>query len=462
MSKKVKKKKRNAKPPQPRVQRAPTAAGQVRLSQVMIVKNEEKNIETALDWAKDIAFEQIIVDTGSSDRTVELALKHGATVYDFEWINDFSAAKNFAMDKAKGDWIAVLDADEYMLPAGVNELMNILSQIQSNPDKTKKYDAVDTSMTHLDDEGNVYSITPTRRFFRNTPELRFEGKVHEAVRIKNPAFDAPNIQVIHTGYAISVYNENNKRERNLKLLRDEYERDPEAPNILIYLADAIKSEGTEEARAEAEPLYIKALESKRPIDIPIRQLAYDFLIPRLSGDGRSPLEVIREDDALKLCDRAIVDLPDMIDYHYYRAVLYNKKGDFGAAKDDLDVCERAFMTGNSLPVTRVLLPSPMPLFYQLRLAAEGSGDDEGVVRNSTILNSMLTEAKAGLQVDFVGSFIKSVLVYGISEDEALAELAGVFNLSDPKDLMFIIRAAKDAGVIGFARKVMDMTALIME
>jgi len=86
----------------------------VRLSQCMIVKNEEKNIEKALGWAKGIAFEQIVVDTGSTDRTVEIAEKLGAKIFHFEWINDFSAAKNFAIEQASGNWIAFLDADEYL------------------------------------------------------------------------------------------------------------------------------------------------------------------------------------------------------------------------------------------------------------------------------------------------------------------------------------------------------------
>ena len=82
------------------------------ISQCMIVKNEEKNIRRALSWGKDIMCEQIVVDTGSSDRTVEIAREMGAKIFSFPWINDFAAAKNFAIDQAKGDWIAFLDADE--------------------------------------------------------------------------------------------------------------------------------------------------------------------------------------------------------------------------------------------------------------------------------------------------------------------------------------------------------------
>ena len=79
--------------------------GPIRISQCMIVKNEEKNIERALTWGKGIVSEQIVVDTGSTDRTVEIAERMGAKVYHFKWIDDFSAAKNFAISKAKGNWI---------------------------------------------------------------------------------------------------------------------------------------------------------------------------------------------------------------------------------------------------------------------------------------------------------------------------------------------------------------------
>ena len=90
------------------------AAGrQIRISQCLIVKNEESNIERALSWGKDMMWEQIVVDTGSSDRTVELAGKAGAKVFSFPWTDDFAAAKNYALEQAEGEWIAFLDAEEY-------------------------------------------------------------------------------------------------------------------------------------------------------------------------------------------------------------------------------------------------------------------------------------------------------------------------------------------------------------
>ena len=73
--------------------------GQVKISQCMIVKNEEKNIEHALSWGAGVVSEQIVVDTGSTDRTIDIARRMGAKVYEFPWIDDFSAAKNFAISK---------------------------------------------------------------------------------------------------------------------------------------------------------------------------------------------------------------------------------------------------------------------------------------------------------------------------------------------------------------------------
>ena len=71
--------------------------GEVRISQCMIVKDEEENIRKALSWGKGIVWEQIVVDTGSRDRTVQIAESMGARVYHYTWTDDFSAAKNYAI-----------------------------------------------------------------------------------------------------------------------------------------------------------------------------------------------------------------------------------------------------------------------------------------------------------------------------------------------------------------------------
>ena len=82
------------------------------LSLCMIVKNEEKHLAKCLASVRPVVDEMIVVDTGSTDRTVDIAKAFGAQVYNFEWTNNFAEARNYSLSKASGDWILVLDADE--------------------------------------------------------------------------------------------------------------------------------------------------------------------------------------------------------------------------------------------------------------------------------------------------------------------------------------------------------------
>ena len=86
-----------------------------RISLVMIVKNEEANLGRCLESVKGIVDEIVVVDTGSTDATKIIADSFNAVVYDFTWSNDFSAARNFGLEKATGAIRLILDADEYML-----------------------------------------------------------------------------------------------------------------------------------------------------------------------------------------------------------------------------------------------------------------------------------------------------------------------------------------------------------
>lgn len=121
----------------------------------MIVKNEEKNIERALSWGKSFMWEQIVVDTGSTDRTVEIARRLGAKVYHFEWIDDFAAAKNYAVSQAQGDWIVFLDADEYFLEEDAKRLVPLLEKLEGT-----KYNALVTRWVQVEGSEELSSGGP--------------------------------------------------------------------------------------------------------------------------------------------------------------------------------------------------------------------------------------------------------------------------------------------------------------
>lgn len=100
----------------------------------MIVKNEEKTIERCLNSVAHVMDEIIIVDTGSTDRTKHLCRKYTDKIYDFEWIDDFSAARNYSYSLATGDYIMWLDADDIILPEDIVKLQELKSTLDKDID----------------------------------------------------------------------------------------------------------------------------------------------------------------------------------------------------------------------------------------------------------------------------------------------------------------------------------------
>ena len=98
----------------------------LKISACVIVKNEENNLPSWLNCVKRFADEIIVVDTGSTDNSKKIAADANAKVFDFKWQNDFAAAKNFAIDKAKGEWICFLDADETITKATIDKVRPLL------------------------------------------------------------------------------------------------------------------------------------------------------------------------------------------------------------------------------------------------------------------------------------------------------------------------------------------------
>jgi len=252
---------------------------------------------------------------------------------------------------------------------------------------------------------------------------------------------------MHTGYAQAAFDDADKRERNIKLLREEHERDPSDPHIMFYLADSIKSDGTEESKIEAEQLYLKGLKSKKKADPVIKRIAYDFLIPRfvIIKDKR--------EEAKRLCTEAISELPNIVDYYYYRALLNNLSGNYKEAMQDLLKCEQFFTNTEAIPETRILLPNPLLLYYQLSLAAEGLGDKDKAVKYSEAVDAMLLEGKD--QAKVLGPYMVVLFLQGKTGTEVFEKLSPVYDVNKPKDLLMIADTARDYGILMFAKMIMD-------
>jgi hypothetical protein len=157
----------------------------------------------------------IVVDTGSTDRTKEIAISCGAKVLDFPWIDDFSVARNQALEAAHGKWILVLDADEYLPPVSIQAIRALTSSTDA---ADRAYHLVNKSTT---DEGRTGMSGLIVRLFPNDQRVRYEWPVHEQVvtslQRANIPVENTQIEIIHTGYSSPEVN-SAKQERNLRIL----------------------------------------------------------------------------------------------------------------------------------------------------------------------------------------------------------------------------------------------------
>lgn len=149
------------------------------LSIIILTKNEERDIEAAIQNARRCADEIIVVDSGSTDRTVELAKKNGARVLFRGWDNDFAAQRNFALTKTDADWVLYLDADEYMDEEMVRAVKNIVSVKPFDVDGKKQYRMQRKSVAFNKkfSYGPLHPDWVTRLFPRES--MTWKGKVHE-------------------------------------------------------------------------------------------------------------------------------------------------------------------------------------------------------------------------------------------------------------------------------------------
>jgi len=180
------------------------------ISLCMITKDEGRFLENCLDVVKESVDEMIIVDTGSKDRTKEIAKKYKAKVYDFRWCDDFSKARNFSISKATKDWILVLDADEII---SKNDLIKIKEIISSNKTDILGYRLI--QKTYYNNE--IVSTRGICRVFKNHKKIKFNYPIHETVRHSIKELKG---RIGKTGIVIKHYPQINKEKQEyyLKLL----------------------------------------------------------------------------------------------------------------------------------------------------------------------------------------------------------------------------------------------------
>jgi hypothetical protein len=184
-----------------------------KLSVTIIARDEERNLPRALDSVATVADEIVVTDTGSTDRTVEIARSFGARVAHFEWIDDFSAAHNYCNSLAQGDWILMLDADEQLLEQSRGTLRSCIAQTGVLAYSILRQDLVDSARPDL------FTEMHQLRLVQNLDDVRFVGRFHhhfspsleELANRHRLELRTSEIRFRHDGYVSSSKDAKNRR-----------------------------------------------------------------------------------------------------------------------------------------------------------------------------------------------------------------------------------------------------------
>lgn len=288
----------------------------VRLSVSMIVKNEEKFLAQCLASIKDVADEIVVVDTGSTDRTVEIAESFGAKIDHFDWTGDFSEARNVSLDLCTGDWVLALDADEELVP----ESQDILRTLIERPDdKLHLYLPKIINLVDGSDIDGIEHFAP--RLFPRHPQIRWVGRIHEQI-LHQQGHNAmerarvPAVVLRHYGYDPSLVAERGKNERNRALLEQALHEYPDEPFHHFNFGVALR---VEDKVNEAIPYFRKAIDLCHAKGLTPMYLAaaYSYLIASL-------VTVERIQEALDLAATCEMYCHDQPDYWLNLAIAHDK------------------------------------------------------------------------------------------------------------------------------------------
>ncbi len=289
------------------------------ISLSMIVKNEAKFLPDCIESVRDVVDEMIIVDTGSTDNTVEIAEKYGATVYHIEWKDDFAFARNESLKHCKGKWVLYLDADERLKEKSKNEIIFLAN---NSIEKIGGY-ICNIESLHLQSDGTTdMHKGGYPRFFRNYgyPTIFFVGRIHEQITPSifalNKAIDFSNIEIKHLGYDTSLEVMEKKVRRNYALLIKHVQDEPENAYAWFQLGQTLGMMQLNKESEDAVKVAIELGTLKSSVACSAYSLLAQYAKARKSFD-----------EALNYCNKSLEIAPEQVYTTFLKALIYMQKGE---------------------------------------------------------------------------------------------------------------------------------------
>ncbi len=200
------------------------------LSVCMIVKNEQEHLSGCLQSIADVADEIIVLDTGSTDATRDIARDFGAVVHEHPWQNDFSLHRNQVLALASGKWVLSIDADERLVQESAGALRILLANTPQDVNGLR------VQIRDYSADGSLNYTTRYPRLYRRIDGVHYEGIVHNQVHIPGKISDAPLV-IQHFGYDLDQHKMRRKFKRTVSLLKKQMRANPDDPAPCFYLAN---------------------------------------------------------------------------------------------------------------------------------------------------------------------------------------------------------------------------------
>lgn len=375
----------------------------------MIVKNEEKYLDKCLQSVQGKVDEIIIVDTGSADKTVEIAEKHGSIIKYFKWIDDFAAARNYSISEARSEYILVLDADEYLDES---------ADLQKELDKGKDYYSL--TVKNYQTEGRVV-LHRNVRVFKSGIGLKYSGNLHEHLN----TFDEVNkymgiesdILIHHVGYLPDIVLEKGKKKRNYDIMIKEIERNPSGYSYfnmgVVYMQ---------------EEQYDKALDMfKKSYPLSKGKTYVRTLLVRM---GECLYSLKRYEEGIKLLLDAVNVFPSYTDLHYTLGSLYLN---CGYLRDAQLVFERCLSFSEDLDNVAIEGVNSYMSNYKLAVIYEANGrqgDAFDEAYKAVTRKQSFTPA--------LSLYLKIMQRAGIKPSEAKEQLNRIYTIDNAEDIKALI------------------------
>lgn len=284
------------------------------LTLCMIVRDEERHLDRCLQSVKSLVREMIVVDTGSTDGTRDIARRHGATIIDFPWNEDFAEARNAGLKHATGRWILVLDADEELGEMDAKSLQHLIEQPDVYGCHVQMINFIGAQ------PGDEYVTDSVCRLFRNDPRIAYTGRIHEdivpsIVAIPGSQIAYASLTVRHYGYLDEVLERKKKNERNLAILQKVVEQSPDDPRMRYALGTEYFQTGD----------YARALHIFQPL-IPQTPVFAGFTSDLVLKTVYCLRETGQVQEALNLTDEALLFYPDFTDLWELKATIHMESG----------------------------------------------------------------------------------------------------------------------------------------